>query len=226
MPWTALLPLAPIRSAKSRLRPASGTATDHEALVIALRTDTARALRASRSIVRVLVVSPDPRCLAWAAELGFETLTETETGLNGALRQAAEHAATRWPTDGVVAVVGDLPASTGRAFDAALDALGDATRGLVADHSGTGTTMLAARPGRPLDPQFGPGSARRHLDSGAGSLSAEEALRWDVDTADDLAAVLRLPGVEATATGRVRTVSLGPGEASPTRAPRRQGRSC
>ncbi|MGI8879858.1 MAG: 2-phospho-L-lactate guanylyltransferase [Jatrophihabitans sp.] len=226
MPWTALLPLAPIRSAKSRLRPASGTAADHEALVIALRTDTARALRASQSIHRVLVISPDPRCLAWAADLEFETLAETESGLNGALRQAAEHAAAHWPADGVVAVVGDLPAATGLALDAALDALGDAPRGMVADHSGTGTTMLSARPGRPLNPQFGPGSAERHAESGAVSLPAAEGLRWDVDTAEDLAEVLRLAGIEATATGRLRIVSLGPDATSPTRAPRQQDRSC
>ncbi len=204
MPWTALLPLAPIRSAKSRLRPASTTAAEHAALVIALRTDTARALQASRSIERVLVVSPDRGSLDWAARFAFETVLEAQPGLNAALRQAAEHAVQKWPADGVLAVVGDLPAATGPAFDAALDGLGGAARGVVVDHTGTGTTMLVARDGQTLDPQFGAGSAQRHLVSGAIALPADEGLQWDVDTADDLAQVLLLPGIETTATGQDR----------------------
>jgi 2-phospho-L-lactate guanylyltransferase len=56
--------------------------------------------------------------------------------------------------------------------------------------------------GAPLDPRFGPDSARRHQDSGAIELTGGwPGLRCDIDTPDDLSAALEL-GV-GTATKRV-----------------------
>ncbi len=76
------------------------------------------------------------------------------------------------------------------------EAAAAAARGLgarfVPDHDGTGTTLLAAPAGVPLDPRFGPGSARAHARSGAVVLPAAPSLRHDVDTAADLAAAARL----------------------------------
>ncbi|MEV6813934.1 2-phospho-L-lactate guanylyltransferase, partial [Micromonospora sp. NPDC051296] len=66
-------------------------------------------------------------------------------------------------------------------------------RRFVADAPGTGTVLLAAPPGVPLDPRFGPDSAAAHLASGAHPLAGDwPSLRRDVDTAGDLAAALRL----------------------------------
>jgi 2-phospho-L-lactate guanylyltransferase len=188
--WTALLPLAGLASAKSRLRAASPDEAAHRRLVTAIRDDTAEALGASRAVARVVAVSPDPECLEWAAQLGFIALAEGEPGLNAALDLAAAYAARSWPGDGLVAVVGDLPAATGPALDALLAWLGPGQRGFVADHDGVGTTLLAAAASVPLQPRFGPDSAQRHRETGAVSLEADPGLRWDVDTPADLAAVL------------------------------------
>jgi 2-phospho-L-lactate/phosphoenolpyruvate guanylyltransferase len=192
MPWTAVLPLASWTAAKSRLRAASSSPAAHRRLVAALRADSAAALRDSAVVVRVVGVSPDPRCLDWAAGQGFIALAEEVPGLNGALRQAAALAAHRWPADGVLAVVGDLPAATGAALDDVLGQVGPADRGFVADRAGTGTTILVAAPGVGLEPRFGPGSASRHAASGARPLAAAAELRCDVDTPADLRHVLRL----------------------------------
>ncbi len=51
--------------------------------------------------------------------------------------------------------------------------------------------MLAALPGRPLEPHFGPDSAARHQ-AVAHRLVAGIQLRLDVDTAQDLSAAVRL----------------------------------
>lgn len=193
MLWTAVLPLAALTAAKSRLRNASEDETAHRQLVTALRADTAAALRSTAAIARVVAVSPDQECLAWAATEGFLALPEVTPGLNEALRFAAEYAAGQWPGDGVLAIVGDLPAATGGALDAVLSSLGPGERGFVRDHDGTGTTLLAAAPGVALEPLFGAGSAQRHLASGATPLPAADALSWDVDTPADLQAVLALP---------------------------------
>jgi len=188
--WTALLPLAALASAKSRLRDASPDEASHRRLVTAIRDDTAAALRASRVISRVVAVSPDPDCLEWAARHGFWALAEVEPGLNRALDLAAGYATRTWHADGLVALVGDLPAATGPALDMLLARVDGGERAFVADHHGTGTTLLAAGAGAALNPRFGHDSARRHLESGAVPLEADPGLRWDIDTPADLAAVL------------------------------------
>ena len=190
MSWTALLPLAALASAKSRLRVASPDEASHRRLVTAIRDDTAAALLASRAVSRVVAVSPDPDCRDWAARHGFIVLAEAEPGLNPALELAAEYATGTWPDDGVVALVGDLPAATGPALDALLSRVGPGQRAFVADHDGTGTTLLAAGVGAALKAAFGGDSAVRHLDSGAMELEADAGLRWDIDTPADLAAAL------------------------------------
>ena len=87
---------------------------------------------------------------------------------------------------------GDLPALQARELAQALSAARAAPRSFVSDRHGTGTAALFAF-GVPLDPGFGPNSARRHADSGAIELTRPwPGLRCDIDTHDDLAAALRL----------------------------------
>jgi 2-phospho-L-lactate guanylyltransferase len=90
-----------------------------------------------------------------------------------------------------VVLAGDLPALRPGELDAALAAVGG--RSFVADAAGSGTVLLAAPPGRPLDPHFGLGSAVAHAASGAAALTGDwPGLRQDVDTPADLSVVLDL----------------------------------
>jgi 2-phospho-L-lactate guanylyltransferase len=84
-----------------------------------------------------------------------------------------------------------------------------ADRSFVIDEPGTGTTMLAAGPGVPLDPRFGVGSALAHQTSGAVpiDLASIDSVRRDVDTAADLAHAVQL-GV-GPATADVMSLVLG-----------------
>ncbi len=76
------------------------------------------------------------------------------------------------------------PASSG----GSQGAVPEPARVFVADAAGTGTVLLAAAPGAPLEPCFGPGSAAAHAASGAVELTGDwPSLRRDVDTAADLA---------------------------------------
>jgi 2-phospho-L-lactate guanylyltransferase len=189
--WTVVIPAKGLLDAKSRLLTASVDPAAHRRLVQAIRDDTLAAARAAEGVARVLVVTDRPG--------EPDALVQSRPGLNGALAEAAEHAARTWPTDAIAALVGDLPALRPDDLTAALRQAAGHSRAFVADAAGTGTTLLAVLPGAELQPAFGPGSAARHA-SAATALEAAPGLRHDVDTADDLWAAAEIGLGPATAT--------------------------
>jgi 2-phospho-L-lactate guanylyltransferase len=194
--WTVLVPVKAMPGAKSRLaRAHRGDAGDpvpaavHDALVTALRVDTLSAARGAAGVRRVVLVADRVAPVPGGAD---EVIVQSAPGLNAALREAAAVAATRWPDDAIAALVGDLPALHPDELADALGAAAAVPRGFVADHTGTGTTLLTARPGAALSPAFGPGSAETHRAGGAVQLDAGRGLRQDVDTPADLRGALAL----------------------------------
>jgi 2-phospho-L-lactate guanylyltransferase len=133
------------------------------------------------------VVTSDEVVAAAAREVGAKVVPDAPAaGLNPALAHGAAVAG-RGP---LAALPGDLPALRGADLAATLAAA--TVRGYAPDAAGTGTTLLAAPRGIPLEPRYGPGSARAHAESGAVALPAAASLRRDVDTAADLAAAALL----------------------------------
>jgi 2-phospho-L-lactate guanylyltransferase len=183
MRWTVLIPAKALPGAKSRLLTASADPDGHRRLVESIRADTISAARAAAGTARVVLVTDRPGVP--------DALVQSEPGLNAALAEAADYAARTWPADGVVALVSDLPALQPEALAAVLQEAARHARSFVRDAPGTGTTLLAARPGTPLRPSFGPHSAARHAMMAA-ALDAAPGLRHDVDTADDLLAAAGL----------------------------------
>ncbi len=186
-----VVPVKPLSLAKSRLRGAAdggiGEAGAHARLTLALAHDTIAAVRAARSVRRLVVVSSDAVVAAELAAIGVEVVPDgPEPGLNAAYTHGAALLRARDPACAVGALQADLPALRPGELDAAL-AVFPGGRGFCADADGTGTTLLLAAPGVPLDPRFGPGSARLHRDSGAVELAGDwPGLRRDVDTTADL----------------------------------------
>ncbi len=208
MRWTVLVPVKSLAQAKSRLTGASADAAAHRRLVLAIRADTISSARAADGVARLVMVVDRP---------GYHdtdlTFVQTAPGLNAALAQAAADAVTRWPQDGIAALVGDLPALRPDDLADALSAAAAHPHAFVADHQGTGTTLLTSLPGRPLSPAFGAGSADRHAHT-ARRLDASPGLRCDVDTAADLKAAAALGLGPATRTELQRSTSIvrpGPG---------------
>lgn len=192
-------------AAKSRLSPlfASASPGARAELVLAMLHDTVTAALAVPAVRTITVVTPDAAAAEAARTLGARVVIDpTPTGhadpLNAALRFAEESVRAITPDVGVLQ--GDLPALQPRELAQAVSAARAHTRSFVADRHGTGTVALFAF-GVPLEPMFGTNSARRHEDSGVTALTgAWPGLRCDIDTADDLAAAMRL-GV-GTATKR------------------------
>lgn len=179
----------------------------HADVALAMALDTVAAMIAAPAVDRVVVVTDDPAAAAALSALGAVCVPDApRSGLNPALRHGAAMAALLGGSDGCggrgTATLGaDLPALKSSHLDAVLRAVERlGVRGFVPDAAGTGTTLLAAPRGMPLEPGYGPGSARLHTRGGALDLTAVvevgASLRQDVDTATDLDAA--------------RTLGLGP----------------
>jgi 2-phospho-L-lactate guanylyltransferase len=191
-PWTFVIPVKRTAIAKSRL--ATAYPQHRPELARAFALDTTAAALASPLVGVVLVVTDDPVVSADVTALGARVVPDhPSAGLNEALDHGAAVAAREFPDRGVVALSADLPALRPAELTAALAAAGTG-RSFVIDLPGTGTTMLTAGPGVPLDPRFGVGSALAHQASGAVpvDLVAIDSVRRDVDTAADLAHAVQL----------------------------------
>ncbi|NUS58144.1 MAG: 2-phospho-L-lactate guanylyltransferase [Streptomycetaceae bacterium] len=179
--WTVLVPLKNLASAKSRLRAGRpGDLDDHTALVLAMAYATVTAAGAAENVAEVVVVTADPLIRSALKATGARYADDPGGGLNAALRSAAHDGAY------VAALTGDVPALRPAELTEALRYAGT-RRCFVPDEPGTGTVLLAAPAGVPLEPRFGPDSARAHEVSGAFRLDGDwPTLRRDVDTAADL----------------------------------------
>lgn len=134
----------------------------------------------------------DPRRTA----TGSPVLPGAFDPLNAAIRQGTEAVRALTPADGapnIAVVTGDLPALTVGDLESALGLAEAHDRSMVADEEGTGTTMLLALAGIPLEPHFGLGSRAAHERAGHLPLEIEPTAtsRRDVDTVENLAEALR-----------------------------------
>lgn len=189
--WTVVVPVKRLGVAKSRLRGAL-PGQPHEALALALAVDTVSAVLACPVVADVLVVTDDPAVATETGMAGARVVPDRPAaGLNSAVRHGAATAGAGW----IAGLTADLPALRPAELAAALSAArtGPTSRRYLPDAPGTGTVLLAAPPGVPLNPRFGGSSAAAHAASGALALLGDwPSLRRDVDTATDLAEAARL----------------------------------
>ena len=183
-----VVPMKRLDRAKSRLRGAvSGGPDRHVELALALLLDTVTAARAADGVRSVLVICEDERVPVALRGTGVDVVDERGLpGLNEALTFGALLLGADRPGGQVGALQADLPALRGTELAAAIAEAAGA-RAFCPDKEGTGTTLLLAGVGRPLNPRFGPGSAAAHAGTGAAPVGVDAlGLRCDVDTAEDL----------------------------------------
>lgn len=160
-----------------------------ERLVLAILADTIAAVRYIRMIGPIVVVTPDHRVAALAAEMGALAVRDPTSRndidpLNAAL--IAGEAKVRTQTCNCMVLQGDLPSLRPAELTRAINAACGFPRNFVADRHYGGTSALFAF-GASLRPCFGAKSAERHRRSGAVELTGMGAgLRCDIDTAEDL----------------------------------------
>jgi 2-phospho-L-lactate guanylyltransferase len=179
MQWTVLIPVKPAAIGKSRL----GLGPE---LARAIALDTVAAVVACDAVDRVIVVTAD----AAFRPPGAEILPELEpAGIDAAV---AAGAALAGIDTARAALLGDLPSLDPSELAAALAAASRSPRAFVADHEGTGTTLVTAIAGVELVTAFGGASAAKHRGLGLLDLDlpADSSVRFDVDTREQLDAAI------------------------------------
>jgi 2-phospho-L-lactate guanylyltransferase len=184
LPWRVVIPLR-LSDAKSRL--STQTAARRRDLVVAMARDVAAAAAACPVVGEVILVADadGQDAVHGSGTPGLAFVGDPGGGLNHAILAGAASAG------GPVAVLlADVPCATPEALAAALTQCQEG-RVIVSDAEGIGTTLLAARDARQLDPRFGPRSRAAHIASGAREVidatpGALAGLRRDVDSEIDL----------------------------------------
>jgi 2-phospho-L-lactate guanylyltransferase len=188
----AILPVKRFSAAKQRL---DGDISDgtRRALAEAMVTDVLIALRRSKLVDEVLVVSGEHSAVALAA--GYDAaavVDDPEDAGHSAAAVRGVHAALERGATRVLLVPGDCPALDPAEVDGLLERAESGPDVLVVpDRHGSGTNALVLTPPDVIRPSFGPGSRERHqqlaAEAGAACDVVElHTLGLDVDTLDDL----------------------------------------
>jgi 2-phospho-L-lactate guanylyltransferase len=193
----AILPVKRFAAAKARLADDLSAGT-RRALTESMVTDVLMALRRTKAIDEVLVVTSEPTAEAIGHGYGATVIADpVEEGQSAAVLIGIGHAIERGATR-VLLVPGDCPALDPLQVTELLDrpALGRSVT-LVPDRHGTGTNALVLVPPDVIVPVFGEDSRARHEQAAAtaGVPCAVEhvsTLLIDVDTGDDLVALRQL----------------------------------
>lgn len=190
--WVVVMPVKGTSGSKSRLLGGladSGLSEPRQTeLALALALDAVGAVRASLSVVKVIVVTSAEVSERFES-LGALVRRDPGTGLNAAFTRGIRAAMELNPGRPVAAMMSDLASIRPRDVTAALELASLHPLGMLTDKDGTGTTLLSALSPRELVPRFGLGSARRHREAGHIELDVArgDRMRLDIDTADDLA---------------------------------------
>jgi 2-phospho-L-lactate guanylyltransferase len=155
-------------------------------------SDVLVALRRSKTIDRVLVVTSDSPAQRLALSHGAEVIDDGGGNHSEAAALGIRHAL-KERADRVLLVPGDCPMLVPDEVDELVGAThGNRSAIVVPDRHGSGTNALLLTPPTSLTPSFGPGSRARHLELAAhqgtvAQVAEVPSLALDVDTPDDLA---------------------------------------
>ncbi len=215
MPTVAILPIKSFADAKQRLA-AKLAPGPRRALAEAMFSDVLVALRRSRSIDEILVVSADHTVQQIAGGYGAQVLGDRQEGHNPAATLAIDWALESG-IDRALLVPGDCPVLDPVDVDELCARPAAAPSALIVpDRHGTGTNALLLTPPNAIAPAFGPDSCRRHASTADAAGTSYEivevpSLALDVDTFEDLstlhAALADLHGGAAHTRGMLRQLT-------------------
>ena len=191
----AIIPVKPLKNAKSRLSPVLQPDQRFE-LAQAMLRHVLSVTMSVRQVTGVLVISRDTKALAIARESGAKTLQEgAMSNLNPALMRATM-VVQSWRADAVLVLPADLPFINSQDIRGMIGLAVDRSIVIATDGASDGTNALLVRPPGAIEFQYGPGSFQRHIGSArAAGLQAftyeSDRLALDIDLPDDLATYQR-----------------------------------
>jgi 2-phospho-L-lactate guanylyltransferase len=195
----AIVPVKHLAAGKSRLAKALGR-DGAEQLALAMLEDVLAALRATRGLDAIGVVTPDPAVAAVAERAGARALLGDDPGLNESIDRAARELGDA-ARDGTLVVLGDVAGARSGDLDQMLAALAgaDAPCAVLAPARDGGTAALARKPHTALPSRFGAASAQAHRDAARiAQVALVElplpSLSIDLDDEDALRAFLATSG--------------------------------
>jgi len=206
----AIVPVKQLAQSKSRLAGALGRG-GAERLSLAMLEDVVAALRATRGVDVVAVVTPDATVAEAAVKAGARALLGSDPGLNESIDRAARELA----ADATLVVLGDVAGATSEDLGALLLLLGDAKpAAALAPSRDGGTAALARRPHGAIASRFGRDSARAHRaaahERGVALAERELAsLALDLDDETDLRAFLAAPSGGVRTRAVLRELGIG-----------------
>jgi 2-phospho-L-lactate/phosphoenolpyruvate guanylyltransferase len=192
MRTVAILPVKTFGRAKQRLGRAF---SDRPALAAAMVADVLETLTSLPALHEVIVVTAEPDAAELARRAGARVVNDpVEAGQSAAVLLGIAAAV----ADRVLLVPGDCPSLDAGELTALLAHTEPVV--IVPDRHGQGTNALLLTPPDVMAPAFGEGSFARHaaLAAAAGAtlrVVDVPSLGLDIDTAEDLAALTRAPGI-------------------------------
>ena len=190
MSFWAIIPVKPLKNAKSRLSPALSPDQRFELAQAMLR----HVLTVTGAITRisgVLVISRDTKALAIARDLGAKTLQEgAMSNLNPALLRATM-VVKSWRADAALILPADLPFINEDDIDGMIALATERSIVIAPDKARDGTNALLVAPPDAIEFEYGGGSFQRHISlaqaAGLGARVHEsERLALDIDLPADL----------------------------------------
>lgn len=195
-----VIPVKSLATAKQRLAPALEQ-EERAALATAMLQDVFEAVASWARRPQVAVVTGDAEARSLARQCGFELLDDAQE--EGAGESAAvEHATRTLEAQGATSVLvipGDIPLVTANELEAIYAAAPQSGTVLVPSRDGRGTNAALRKPASLFPLRFGNDSFAPHRAAAAAAGLALVVLplpgiALDVDTPQDLAALLAAPG--------------------------------
>ncbi len=197
----AIVPVKPLRTAKSRLS-AVLTKDEREILSQQMLINTLDLLREVKEIERTLVVSRDTKALSIARKHGARTVTENGAPeLNNALARATV-VAQQYDISGVLVIPADLPLMRVDDVEKLIGRATDPPVVVIApDRHGRGTNALLSSPPGLIEYDFGTDSFERHVARAKAAgvrlvVCENPSIGLDVDLPEDLEYLREAFGVE------------------------------
>jgi 2-phospho-L-lactate guanylyltransferase len=157
----AIVPVKETSTAKGRLTQAL-TARDRRNLALAMLSDVLDALRRTRAIQRILIITRDISAARLGREKGALVISEGQPkGLNRAIRKGLRFAESEC-ADQVLVIPADIPLARSSNFRAILKMGHKSDVVIVPSHDLGGTNALLLHPPRVMPVCYGMDSFRRH----------------------------------------------------------------